>query len=90
MVAAVERARTEGLPLRAVGATHSHSRVAATDGVVVETDGWQGLINADNTARTARLRSGTRVFQAGPLLFEHGLICIKLTGHLRFYLVVYL
>lgn len=73
MIAAVDRARIEGLPLRAVGATHSHSRVAATDGVVVETDGWQGLVEADPEAQTARLRAGTRVFQAGPLLFDHGL-----------------
>ena len=72
-VAAVADARRLGVAPRAVGASHSHSRVAATDGVLVGTDGWQGLISADPLKQTAILRSGTRVFQAGPELFPHGL-----------------
>lgn len=72
-VAAVAEARRLGVAPRAVGASHSHSRVAATDGVLVSTDGWQGLISADPEHETAVFRSGTRVFQAGPQLFAHGL-----------------
>lgn len=72
-IRAVADARRLGVAPRAVGASHSHSRVAATDGVLVVTDGWQGLVSADSQKQTAVFRSGTRVFQAGPELFEHGL-----------------
>ncbi|MFT7599801.1 MAG: FAD/FMN-containing dehydrogenase [Acidimicrobiales bacterium] len=72
-VAGIEQARNDGVPLRAVGAVHSHSRVAATDGVLVETDNWRGLVAADVEQKRAVLRSGTRVFQAGPLLFRQGM-----------------
>lgn len=73
LVAAVGLAAERGVPLRAVGASHSHSRVAVTDGVLVETDHWQGLVSVDSENRRATIRSGTRIFQLGPLLFEHGL-----------------
>lgn len=73
LVTAVSEARERGLPLRAVGASHSHSRVAATDGVLVELDEWQGVVAADETSRTARIRSGTRIFQLGEPLHALGL-----------------
>lgn len=76
LVEAVLDASHRAVPLRAVGASHSHYRVAATDGVLVETDHWSGLATdpaADNTPPTeVTLRAGTRIFQCGPLLFPHG------------------
>lgn len=72
-IRAVELATTDDLKIRAVGAAHSHSRVAATDGILVTTDAWQGLISVDLDARQATFRSGTRIHQAGPWLFPHGL-----------------
>lgn len=78
-VAAIALARERGWPLRAVGATHSHSRVAATDGLVVETDGWQGLMAVAGGALSdsgdqpvASIRAGTRIFQIGRPLFQRG------------------
>ena len=44
LISAVELAGQKGWTVRAVGASHSHSRVAAPDGLLVETDGWQGLV----------------------------------------------
>lgn len=73
LVAAVVDAGRDGMPVRAVGASHSHSRVAATNGVLVELDDWQGLISTDQDNRTARMRSGSRVFQLGQPLHEAGL-----------------
>ncbi len=79
---AVSHARRTGAALRAVGASHSHSRVAATDGVLVRTDGWNGLVGVGPTPTdgppefasptTATLRSGTRIYQIGPLLHPLG------------------
>jgi len=73
LVHAVAQAATEGLPLRAVGASHSHSRIAATNGVLVDMDGWQGLVAADADNKTARIKAGTRIFQLGEPLHQHGL-----------------
>lgn len=72
-VDAVATAARLGVPVRAVGACHSHSRVAATDGVVVTTDGWQGVVATDDGRRSAVLRSGTRIFQLGEPLLQAGL-----------------
>lgn len=72
-VALVRAAREQGLTIRAVGASHSHSRVAAPDGALVVTDDWQGLVDVDGSRRNATFRSGTRIFQTGPLLHKHGL-----------------
>ena len=73
LVEAVTTADQLGVPVRAVGASHSHSRVAATDGVIVTTDGWQGVVSTDPAARSAVLRSGTRLFQLGEPLLDAGL-----------------
>lgn len=72
-VAAIEQAVDAELPIRAVGASHSHSRVAATDGVLVTTDGWQGVVSTDNDTETAVVRAGTRIFQLGEPLHAAGL-----------------
>ena len=73
LVEAVEQGSRLGVPVRAVGASHSHSRIAATDGVVVTTDGWQGVVSCDGATRTAVVRSGTRLFQMGEPLLDAGL-----------------
>lgn len=73
-VDAVRDAGAAGLTVRAVGASHSHSRVAAPDGgLLVDTDGWQGVITLDETATCGTVRSGTRIFQLGAPLHAAGL-----------------
>lgn len=77
-VAAVRLAGTEGLPLRAVGASHSHSRVAATDGLLVDTDGLQGVrstdgVDPDTGAPVVTVLAGTRIHQLGEPLWAAGL-----------------
>lgn len=73
IVEAVVAAATTELPVRAVGASHSHSRIAATNGMLLTLDGWQGIESVDVEAQTARVRSGTRIHQLGAPLLEHGL-----------------
>ncbi len=70
---AVLDAATDGSPIRAIGASHSHSRVAATDGVLIELDDWQGVVSTDADEQSAVVRSGTRIFQLGQPLHAAGL-----------------
>lgn len=85
-VDAVRRAGSEGWTIRAVGASHSHSRVAAPDGLLVETDGWHGLADGlvtgtprhpGPTQPLVDIRSGTRIHQLGAPLHRLGLALIN-------------
>ncbi len=57
--------------VRVVGAGHSFSPLVPTDGVIVSLDRLSGLIAHDVERHQATLWSGTRLFDAGPLL--HGI-----------------
>ncbi|MGI9597459.1 MAG: D-arabinono-1,4-lactone oxidase [Acidimicrobiales bacterium] len=83
-VAALDLAGNQGWAVRAVGASHSHSRVAAVDGLLVETDGWQGIVEPGpehpaegrpevDGSPLVTVRSGTRIFQLGEPLYQLGL-----------------
>jgi FAD/FMN-containing dehydrogenase len=73
IVSAVASAAADGASVRAVGASHSHSRIAAPDGVLLNLDGWQGVVSADVDAQQAIVRSGSRIFELGAPLHAHGL-----------------
>ena len=73
LVEAVRRARDRGANVRAVGASHSHSRVAATDGVLIDTDGLGGVVSIDTDAMEATIRGGARIFSLGEPLHAHGM-----------------
>ena len=77
----VADAERRGLRIRAVGAHHSWSDVALTDGILVETDRLTGVAEADDgTLLSAvrgdeslvRVRGGTRVHELNRWLDEHG------------------
>ncbi len=85
-VDAVEQARAGGWTIRAVGASHSHSRVAAPDGLLVDTDGWQGIDDGLVTGAARHpspdqplvdVRSGTRIHQLGEPLHRLGLALVN-------------
>ncbi|MFM0290094.1 D-arabinono-1,4-lactone oxidase [Paraburkholderia megapolitana] len=59
-------------PVRVVGAGHSFSPLAQTDGVILSLDNLQGLIHVDATRRVARVHAGTRLYTLGAALAEHG------------------
>ncbi|MFC7407150.1 D-arabinono-1,4-lactone oxidase [Georgenia alba] len=70
---AVERARPRGLRVKAVGAGHSFTPIARTDGVAVRLDGLRGLTAADLPERRVRVRAGTPLHELNPALQALGL-----------------
>jgi L-gulonolactone oxidase len=71
--AAVNAAARDGLRVRMVGAGHSFTGAALTDGVLLRPDGLAGLSRVDTAARTATVRAGTRLRELNALLAAHGL-----------------
>lgn len=71
--ALVRAARERGLPLKTVGAGHSFTAIAATDGILVDLDRLQGIISADTATGRVRLAAGTRLHQLPELLAPYGL-----------------
>ena len=73
IVAIVRECRERGCGLRVVGAGHSFTPLAWTNGVLVSLDRYSGLERVDTAARQATARAGTRIKTLGELLFAHGL-----------------
>lgn len=69
----VRVARERGLPVKTIGAGHSFTAIAATDGILVDLDGLQGVVSADTATGRVRLRAGTRLHQLPALLAPYGL-----------------
>ena len=73
VVATVRDAAARGLTVKAVGAGHSFTDIAATSGVLLSLDALSGILAVDAPARRVRVAAGTRLFDLGPLLAAHGL-----------------
>ena len=69
----VADAAADGETLRVVGAGHSFSPVAATDGHLVSLDALTGIVAVDPAAKTVRFRAGTRLRDIPALLAPYGL-----------------
>ncbi|WP_198392082.1 D-arabinono-1,4-lactone oxidase [Brevibacterium yomogidense] len=69
----VADAAADGETLRVVGAGHSFSPVAATDGHLVSLDALAGIVAVDAAAKTVRFRAGTRLRDIPALLEPYGL-----------------
>jgi len=67
----VRQAARAGHRVRAVGALHSWSDIALTDGVAVSLDAMTGLTRVDGTRVT--VRAGTRLRDLNRMLAQHGL-----------------
>jgi FAD-linked oxidoreductase len=78
IAAVVREARERGLGLRAVGAGHSFTPLAQTEGLLVSLDRWQGLEAVDAPGLTATARAGTRLRRLGALLHSQGLAQLNL------------
>lgn len=70
---AVTAAATRGLQVKAVGAGHSFSAIAAAPGVLLDLSDLTGLVSADRERGRVTLRAGTRLHQIPQLLAPHGL-----------------
>ena len=71
VVGAVAFARERGLPLKAIGAGHSFTSIAATDGVQLDVGALDGLLAVDGDLVT--LGAGANLHQLPALLGPHGL-----------------
>lgn len=71
VVEAVAFARDQRLPIKTIGAGHSFTDIAATDGVQLDVASLDGVLAVDGSLVT--LGAGTNLFQLPALLGEHGL-----------------
>ncbi|MGN8024742.1 D-arabinono-1,4-lactone oxidase [Microbacterium sp. 22242] len=70
---AVLAARAQKLRIKAVGAGHSFTGVAAAPDVLLELDDLQGLVSVDEPRARVTLLAGTRLHRLPALLAPHGL-----------------
>lgn len=70
---AVQAAARRGTPIKAVGAGHSFTGIAAAPGVLLELDDMQGLVSADAATGRVTFLAGTRLHRVPWLLAPHGL-----------------
>ncbi|MBA8815821.1 FAD-linked oxidoreductase [Microbacterium halimionae] len=75
---AVRAAATRGLFVKAVGAGHSFTDIAATTGVLLDLADLTGLIAIDRERGRATFRGGTRLRQIPRLLAPYGLAMANL------------
>lgn len=73
VVAVVRRARELGMPVKAIGAGHSFTAIAAAPGVQLDLTGIDGLLAVDAATRRVTLGAGTNLYQLPALLAPHGL-----------------
>ncbi|QNO38917.1 FAD-binding protein [Protaetiibacter sp. SSC-01] len=71
--AVVRTARERGMPVKTVGAGHSFTAIAATDGILVDLDRLQGVVTANSETGRVTLAAGTRLYQLPELLAPWGL-----------------
>lgn len=70
---AVRAAVRDGLAVKAVGAGHSFTGAAVTDGVHVVTDALSGVRSADRATGLVEVAAGTRLHHLSPVLWDRGL-----------------
>jgi FAD-linked oxidoreductase len=73
VVAVVRTAAERGLPVKAIGAGHSFTDIAATTGVLVDLTNLRGLLGVDAARGRVRLAAGTHLWELPELLRPHGL-----------------
>lgn len=79
LVALVRRAEAEGTTVRAVGAGHSWSDAALTDGYLVLPDRLGGIVDVDG--RLVRVRGGTHLRDLNAALDARGLALPQMGGY---------
>lgn len=73
LVGVVRDAAARGLHVKTVGAGHSFTPAAVTDGVLVNLDNLTGLVHVDKDAMEVTFLAGTRLRDIPRLLRPHGL-----------------
>lgn len=70
---AITAAARDGLPVKAAGAGHSFTGIAAAPGVQLDLSGMQGVLGVDTARGQVRLAAGTRLRQVPQLLKDFDL-----------------
>jgi len=73
VAAVVHYARERGLAVKAVGAGHSFTAIAAAPGIQLDLSRLDGLLAVDAATGRATLAAGTRLYRLPALLGPHGL-----------------
>ncbi len=73
VIATVRMARERGLAVRPIGAGHSFTAAAMTDGVLVDIAAIDGVLAVDAARGRITLGAGTNLYQLPALLAPHGL-----------------
>lgn len=73
VAAVVLRARELGLPVKAIGAGHSFTAIAAAPGVQLDPAGLDGLLDVDTERQCVTIGAGTNLYQLPALLAPYGL-----------------
>jgi L-gulonolactone oxidase len=72
LIAAVERAATDGREVRAAGSGHSFTDIALTDGVMLRLEALDRVLDADPGSGLIKLEAGIVLGQMNRRLDEHG------------------
>lgn len=73
LAAIVAAAAAQGEPVRAVGAGHSFTDCACTDGTLIDMSGMRRVLRVDLERRQVSVEGGIHLHELGPLLADHGL-----------------
>jgi L-gulonolactone oxidase len=71
--AALQRARRDGRRVRAVGAGHSFSDIACTDGLMIAMDRMNSVLDMQPASGLARVQAGITIHELSARLAVHGL-----------------
>ncbi len=73
VVALVHLARSQGLPIKAYGAAHSFTPIAATDGFLLRLDRMNHVLAHDTSSGRVRVQAGMSLHELNPTLLALGL-----------------
>ncbi|GAB7071267.1 FAD-binding protein [Mycobacterium hodleri] len=73
VVAAVARAATTGHGLRVAGSGHSFTPIVQSDHTLLSVERLTGVTSADEATMRATVRGGTRLWDVGAPLWDHGM-----------------
>lgn len=73
IVAIIKHAYDKKMKIRVLGAAHSWSPIATSDGILISLYHYHGLVSHDLAKKQVRVRGGTTLVEINALLEERGL-----------------
>ncbi|MEL6833133.1 MAG: D-arabinono-1,4-lactone oxidase [Bacteroidota bacterium] len=69
----VQQAANNGQHIRIMGSAHSFMPLWTTEEVLISLDRYQGICQVDQEKQQVTVKAGTKLYELGDLLFQHGL-----------------